>query len=294
MEPKLHLGAASLNNCKALLIPVSSKLVPEMLLGLVDSGSLDSFIDSEFVTNNKLAYQDIEPHPLSLIDGTVNNCVNWTVTLPMKFPCGASFQIKFFVTSLDGSCEVVLGHNWLMVSNPQIDWEQGTIRIPKLWRNNTPRNEWLLTNIKPTPTLETPWPQISWVNVTTYECLRRKKGNTAFQINPVLGQESLVRSACIDPVNIDLRDVPHDYHEFADVFSKQGAKRLPQHWQFDLSIQIESEKTPPLGPIYSLSSLKLQTLRDFIDKNLKTGLIRLSWSPCGASVLFVKKKDGSL
>jgi len=76
IEPKLHLGAASLNNCKALLIPVSSKLVPEMLLGLVDSGSLDSFIDSEFVTNNKLAYQDIEPHPLSLIDGTVNNCVN--------------------------------------------------------------------------------------------------------------------------------------------------------------------------------------------------------------------------
>jgi len=81
--------------------------------------------------NNKLAYQDIEPRSLSLIDGTVNNCVNRTVTLPMKFPCGASFQIKFFVIPLDGSCEVVLGHNWLMMSNPQIDWEQGTIQIPK-------------------------------------------------------------------------------------------------------------------------------------------------------------------
>jgi len=98
--------------------------------------------------------------------------------LPMKFPCSASFQIKFFVTPLNGSCEVVLGHNWLMVSNSQIDWEQGTIQIPKPWRNDTPRNERPLTNIESMPTLETPWPQISLVNTTTYECFYWKKGNT--------------------------------------------------------------------------------------------------------------------
>jgi len=144
------------------------------------------------------------------------------------------------------------------------------------------------------PTLETPWPQISWVNVTMYEHLRWRKGNTTFQINPVLGQESLARLACIGLADIDLRDIPCDYHKFADIFSKQGAKRLSQHRPFDLLIQIESEKTLPLDPIYSLSSLELQTLRDFIDENLKTGLIRPSWSPCGAPVLFIKKKDGSL
>ena len=36
------------------------------------------------------------------------------------------------------------------------------------------------------------------------------------------------------------------------------------------------------------------TLREFIDENTRTGLIRPSKSPCGAPVLFVKKKDGSL
>ena len=96
MKPKLHLGAASLNNCKALLVPISSKLVPEMFLGLVDSGFSDSFIDLVFVINNKLAYQDIEPCPLSLIDGIVNNCINWTVTLSMKFPCSTLMGIKRF------------------------------------------------------------------------------------------------------------------------------------------------------------------------------------------------------
>jgi len=51
---------------------------------------------------------------------------------------------------------------------------------------------------------------------------------------------------------------------------------------------------PPLDPIYSLSALELQTLWNFIDENLKTRLIRPSQFPCGASILFVKKKNSSL
>ena len=49
-----------------------------------------------------------------------------------------------------------------------------------------------------------------------------------------------------------------------------------------------------MGPIYSLSALELQTLREFLDENLKTEIIRTSNSPCGAPVLFVRKKDSSL
>ena len=92
----------------------------------------------------------------------------------------------------------------------------------------------------------------------------------------------------------DLSDVPCDYYSYAAMFSKHGAKQLPRHCRLDLSIQIKEGKTSPLGPIYSLSSLELQTLREFLDKNLRTGLIKPSRSPCGAPVLFVKKKDSSL
>ncbi|KAJ8457717.1 hypothetical protein ONZ51_g11357 [Trametes cubensis] len=44
----------------------------------------------------------------------------------------------------------------------------------------------------------------------------------------------------------------------------------------------------------TLSKLELDTLREYIDENLRSGFIRPSNSPCGAPVLFVKKKDGSL
>jgi len=84
-----------------------------------------------------------------------------------------------------------------------------------------------------------------------------KKENVTFQINLALEQKSSARASHINPLDVDLSNIPHDYHQFADVFSKQGTKKLPQHRLFDLSIQIESEKKLPLGPIYSLSSLEL-------------------------------------
>ena len=50
----------------------------------------------------------------------------------------------------------------------------------------------------------------------------------------------------------------------------------------------------PFSPIYSLSQEELTALHKFIDENLATGFIRPSRSPCGAPVLFIRKKDGSL
>ena len=102
---------------------------------------------------------------------------------------------------------------------------------------------------------------------------------------------------CASQVNeteLGLDQVPEDYHEFMDVFSKLCSKLLPPHCSHDLSIQIEDSTMPLLGPIYSLSAVELCTLQQFIDKNLTTGLICLSKSSCGAPVLFVKKKDRSL
>jgi len=51
---------------------------------------------------------------------------------------------------------------------------------------------------------------------------------------------------------------------------------------------------PPLGPIYSLSVIELQTLQEFIDENLKMRAIWPSQLPGEALVLFVKKKNRDL
>ena len=92
----------------------------------------------------------------------------------------------------------------------------------------------------------------------------------------------------------DLSNVPFEYHEFADVFSKTRAEILPPHCPYDLKVNLEEGAQPLVGPIYSLSASEQEALKEFIEENLNTGFIRPTSSLHGALVLFVKKKDGLL
>ena len=88
--------------------------------------------------------------------------------------------------------------------------------------------------------------------------------------------------------------LPKKYTEFSDVFDKVKANRLPEHRPYDCPIDLQPGKEPPWGPIYNLSPMELEVLREYIDENLANGFIQHSRSPAGAPIFFVKKKDGSL
>jgi len=121
----------------------------------------------------------------------------------------------------------------------------------------------------------------------------KTKGSMTFQLS--LNSHSLTgQSVEVGEGNPDLSNVPKEYWQFADIFYKQKAKTLPRHYVYNLSIQTKEGSTPLLGPIYSLSTLELQTFQDFIKENTKIGTIRPSNSLCGTPVLFVKKKDSML
>ena len=88
--------------------------------------------------------------------------------------------------------------------------------------------------------------------------------------------------------------VPAEYQEYLDVFAKKSADTLPLHRTFDHRIPLVDGKTPGFGPIYSLSGVEQNALREYLDNNLAKGFITPSESPAGSPILFVKKKDGSL
>lgn len=95
----------------------------------------------------------------------------------------------------------------------------------------------------------------------------------------------------VPPPSIEL---PSRYQDYAKVFSKLEAAKLPPHRPYDHKIPLQEGTTVPYGPMYSMSKLELETLHEYIQDNLAKGFIRRSESPAGAPVLFVKKKDGSL
>ena len=61
-----------ISNPRFLSLTLYSDLVPGSFLGLVDSGSIDYFMDSYFITTYKLPFREVDSLPLTLIDGTIN------------------------------------------------------------------------------------------------------------------------------------------------------------------------------------------------------------------------------
>ena len=186
---------------------------------------------------------------------------------------------------LDSSCSVVLGHNWLTRYNPLIDWVLGSITFQTsildslanpLLVNGRAASAPDLTPLEPgsIPKLEAP--RIALINAAAFVRACKLEGSVTFRldlVSPELSSCATSIPETYDPV--DLLDVPKDYHNFADVFSKAKADTPAPH-PYDLKITLEDGKEPPQPLIYPLSTLELKTLREFLDEHLNIGFIRPS------------------
>jgi hypothetical protein len=84
-----------------------------------------------------------------------------------------------------------------------------------------------------------------------------------------------------------------EYHQYIYLFTDEKGSAILPHRSFDHAIDLEG-KTPPFGPIYSLSENELGVLREYLDRMLAQGKIVPSKSPAGALILFVPKPNRKL
>jgi hypothetical protein len=86
------------------------------------------------------------------------------------------------------------------------------------------------------------------------------------------------------------------------IFSSKivGQGGLPSHRPgIDYAIKLKKdelgkERNIPWGPLYNMTKEELLILRKTLTNHLEKGWIRVSKSPAGAFVLFVRKPDGGL
>jgi len=94
-------------------------------------------------------------------------------------------------------------------------------------------------------------------------------------------------------VNDDpLGHVPMEFRQYLGIMGKEAADALPEHRPYDCKIELKDGATAPWGPIYPLSEVELQTLREWLKEMEKTGKIRRSTSSAGSPILFVPKPNG--
>ena len=267
----------------SFLVPVSSILGasnPYGFSALLDSGASHCFLSPKIVKKFKLHTNPVKPPlPLSMFDGTSVIYVTEQLSINVSFPDGVTHHIAFFVAPLDPTCDAVLGLNWLSKYNLLVDWSlcQITFHTPKhvkiLLPESTPASSMIAAHTVSIPTsLSTPAvvgtlhcrltaatctpafpapspPDICLINAVAFLQASKLEGSKTFHISP---DTLRLHSAKLpDDEQIDLSNIPEHYHDFADIFSKCHADTLPEHWPYDLCIELEEGKLPPLGPIYS-------------------------------------------
>ncbi len=139
------------------------------------------------------------------------------------------------------------------------------------------------------PWLKTHNPHIDWPT-----CTIRNWGDHCHQhclLSAVPTQSSLTP---VPPENIDLTNVPNEYHDIKDAFSKDRALSLPPHRSYDCSIDLLPGSPLPTKRLYDLSKPEKEAMETYITDSLAAGIIRPSSSPLGAGFFFVKKKDKTL
>ena len=289
-------------------------------LMLLDCGASHCFIDSSFVRSRSIPTSPLDnPIRLRLFNGSyAPSDITRFAELPIQFPCGNICSIRFLVTPLDPSVSAVLGYSWLRQHNPTIDWTTNrikfrtpmtpeslsTVSMPSVPLDDAPIPS--ATRIDPdapiSATLRAAIAQVDirFINAPAFNAATRRNRlqTSVIQIFDTSEPTATLQAASSVPSDDELTElyktIPLEYHDLIEVFSKQKADTLPKHRPYDLKINLIDDATPPLSPIYSLSEAEQLALREFLAENLSKGFIKQSKSSCGAPILFVKKKDGSL
>jgi len=126
-------------------------------------------------------------------------------------------------------------------------------------------------------------------------CTRYEKGEFLLNLDEEVAYDPNARViGHISAVTTDdaLASVPGEFRPYLGIMSKEAVDTLPQHRPYDCKIELKEGSTAPWGPIYPLSEVELQTLREWLKEMERTGKIKRSTSPAGSPILFVPKPHG--
>ena len=229
---------------------------------LVDSRCTYTRIDKQLVKKKR-----IQTKPFNFLfevfnaDGMKNGEVTKVAPLEIKIN-GHKETLEVAVTDLDGT-DIFLGHDWLVKHNPEVDWKNGTIKFTRCLGSCTMKHKDIRFKTRRTNTTE----------------------NTE-QDNREISKE---------PDKTNPEDLSEYIQPFTHLFNKNKFEKLPEQCEWDHEINLTEEAPKELNvKAYAMILEEEEALNQWLDKQLKAGLIVESKSRYMAPCFYIPKKNSSL
>jgi len=288
---------------------------------LLDSGATGNFIDKDFVRMKGISTRNISrPIPVFNVDGSPNEAGQISEVVDMVLHYRTHSERMLLTVSNLGKQSMILGYTWLKDHNPEVNWQTGEVQMNRCpprcegycairkERASQKKVEAKAVNIcqsRPSPehvegSEEDKMPL--WICEVEYEPGDRLFMTRIFSEPAVEDlyatstiSQKLAEGACralkTQKGLLTLLDCAKG---FESVFAKENFDILPEHRQWDHTIELVPGSEPKSSKVYPLSLVEQKELDSFLEENLRTEQIRPSKSPMAAPVFFIKKKDGSL
>jgi len=232
---------------------------------LVDSRCTHTGIDEQLVKEKKIQTKKINfSFEVFNADRTKNGEVTKVASLEVEINRHKEI-LEAVVTDLDGT-DMFLGHDWLVKHNPEVNWKNRTIKFTRCPGNCTMTHKDIRFNSRRTKNMET-------------------KDNRE-QDNGEIGKE---------PDKTNPEDLPEYIRPFTYLFNKKKFEKLPERCEWDYEINLTEEAPKELNAkAYTMTIKEEEALNQWLDEQLKAGLIVESKSRYAAPCFYIPKKDGSL
>ncbi len=258
---------------------------------LVDYGATSYFVNDSFVAKSEITTSPLEsPIIVRNADGSLNRGgpIISTIDVFMSSPI-SNERIFLEVTTLSGPFDIILGIPWLKQHNPTIDWRTATLRPGNEDADSGSKARVLRTGVSmSSPT--TP-------DVVSLDEISSSVKSTQAYTDSLDGRHSFINVSKTDHARTTTPEedmeqfVPSKYWEYSDIFTRTTFDSLPDHSEFDHTINLDDSFKPQRGKIYPLSPKEQVELDKFLDENLSSGRIRPSKSPQAAPFFFTPKME---
>jgi len=232
---------------------------------LVDSRCTHTEINEQLVKDKRIQTKPINfSFEVFNADGTKNREV--TKVVPLEIEINRHKEIlEVVVTDLDGT-DMFLRHDWLVKHNPEVNWKNEIIKFTRYPGNYTMKHKDIQFKSKRTKATET---------TDNKEQDNREIGKELNKTNP--------------------EDLPEYIQSFTHLFNKKKFEKLPERHEWNHEINLTDEAPKKLNAkAYAMTLKEEEALNQWLDEQLKAGLIVKSKSRYAVPCFYIPKKDGLL